>query len=92
MKTLWCKNQENPSDQISHAWAPLSCSVGPRRHAKKGKNNIFYSFMHSWRACKSFAEVYAVIFSAIGHYKPTLVWILIHSTVLHLEAAFGKYA
>ncbi len=23
MKTLWCKNQENPSDQISHAWAPL---------------------------------------------------------------------
>jgi hypothetical protein len=23
MKPLWCKNQENPSDQISHAWAPL---------------------------------------------------------------------
>ena len=23
MKTLWCKNQENPSDRISHAWAPL---------------------------------------------------------------------
>jgi hypothetical protein len=23
MKTLWCKNQENPSDGISHAWAPL---------------------------------------------------------------------
>ena len=22
MKTLWCKNQENPSDRISHAWAP----------------------------------------------------------------------
>jgi hypothetical protein len=21
--TLWCKNQENPSDGISHAWAPL---------------------------------------------------------------------
>jgi hypothetical protein len=21
MKTLWCKNQENPSDRISHAWA-----------------------------------------------------------------------
>jgi hypothetical protein len=24
MKTLWCKNQENLSDRISHAWAPLS--------------------------------------------------------------------
>jgi hypothetical protein len=23
MKTFWCKNQENPSDRISHAWAPL---------------------------------------------------------------------
>ncbi len=23
MKTLWCKNEENPSDRISHAWAPL---------------------------------------------------------------------
>jgi hypothetical protein len=25
MKTLLCKNQENPSDGISHAWAPLKC-------------------------------------------------------------------
>jgi hypothetical protein len=24
MKTLWCKNQENPSDGISHTWAPLN--------------------------------------------------------------------
>jgi hypothetical protein len=24
MKTLWCKNQENPSDRISHAWAPFN--------------------------------------------------------------------
>jgi hypothetical protein len=24
MKTLWCKNQENPSDRISHTWAPLN--------------------------------------------------------------------
>jgi hypothetical protein len=23
MRTLWRKNQENPSDRISHAWAPL---------------------------------------------------------------------
>ncbi len=23
MKTLWCKNQENPSDRISQTWAPL---------------------------------------------------------------------
>jgi hypothetical protein len=42
--------------------------------------------MLSWRTCKSFAEVYAVIFSAIGHNKPTWVWILIRSTVL---TAFG---
>jgi hypothetical protein len=24
MRTLWCKNQKNPSDRISHAWAPLT--------------------------------------------------------------------
>jgi hypothetical protein len=23
-KTLWCKNQENPSDRKSHTWAPLT--------------------------------------------------------------------
>jgi hypothetical protein len=28
MKTLWCKNQENPSERISHAWAPLMFSFG----------------------------------------------------------------
>ncbi len=27
MTTLWCKNQENPSDRISHAWAPLRCQA-----------------------------------------------------------------
>jgi hypothetical protein len=27
MKTLWRKNQENYSDRISHAWAPLNISV-----------------------------------------------------------------
>ena len=27
MKTLWCKNQENPSDRISHAWAPLNIDL-----------------------------------------------------------------
>jgi hypothetical protein len=26
MKTLWRKNQENSSDRISHAWAPLMYS------------------------------------------------------------------
>jgi hypothetical protein len=31
MKTLCCKNQENPSDRISHAWAPL------REAKKRGK-------------------------------------------------------
>ncbi len=30
MKTLWCKNQKNPSDRISHAWAPLTS----RKHSK----------------------------------------------------------
>ncbi len=24
METLWCKNHENPSDRISHSWAPLT--------------------------------------------------------------------
>ena len=23
VETLWCKNQENPSDRKSHTWAPL---------------------------------------------------------------------
>ncbi len=27
MKTLWCKNQENSSDRISHAWAPLNSNT-----------------------------------------------------------------
>jgi hypothetical protein len=26
IETIWCKNEENPSDRISHAWAPLKCS------------------------------------------------------------------
>ncbi len=30
MRTLWCKNQENPSDRISHAWAPLNVSTTTR--------------------------------------------------------------
>ncbi len=29
MKTLWCKNQENPCDRISHAWAPLKHFIRP---------------------------------------------------------------
>jgi hypothetical protein len=34
MKTLWCKNQENPSDRISHAWAPLkNLSLGEQIQA-----------------------------------------------------------
>jgi hypothetical protein len=33
MKTLWRKNQENSSDRISHAWAPL-------RAAPKDDSNI----------------------------------------------------
>jgi hypothetical protein len=27
MKTLWRKNQENSSDGISHAWAPLNKTI-----------------------------------------------------------------
>ncbi len=27
-KTLWCKNQENPSDRKSHTWAPLRRTTG----------------------------------------------------------------
>jgi hypothetical protein len=27
MKTLWCKSQENPSDRISHTWAPLKGEI-----------------------------------------------------------------
>jgi hypothetical protein len=27
MKTLWCKTHKNPSDRISHAWAPLNITM-----------------------------------------------------------------
>jgi hypothetical protein len=41
MKTLWCKNQENPSDRISHAWAPLNFNFAPKglysSFSKKGQ-------------------------------------------------------
>jgi hypothetical protein len=32
MKTLWCTNQENPSDRISHAWAPLNKFIFTRMY------------------------------------------------------------
>jgi hypothetical protein len=34
MKTLWCKNQENLRDRISHAWAPLSSLLGEPKAIK----------------------------------------------------------
>jgi hypothetical protein len=27
IETIWCKNEENPSDRISHAWAPLKSAA-----------------------------------------------------------------
>jgi hypothetical protein len=43
MKTLWCKNQENPSDRISHTWAPLSKwrKVGRSSYELGGKPNTY---------------------------------------------------
>ncbi len=38
MKTLWCKNHENPNDRISHAWAPLS-TVNSQHHKGGEKEN-----------------------------------------------------
>jgi hypothetical protein len=38
MKTLWCKNKENPSDRISHTWAPLK--VPPTATANSPAPNI----------------------------------------------------
>ena len=35
MKTLWCKNHENPNDRISHAWAPLK--KGIKESEREGK-------------------------------------------------------
>jgi hypothetical protein len=34
--TLWCKNQENPSNRISHAWAPVKCGSGSSFSLKCG--------------------------------------------------------
>jgi len=35
MKTLWCKNQGNPSDRISHTWAPLKSLISFLAHVFK---------------------------------------------------------
>jgi hypothetical protein len=47
MRTLWCKNQENPSDRISHAWAPLRLR-GMKTFFELGQKDIlfFFSFMN----------------------------------------------
>jgi hypothetical protein len=43
MRTLWCKNQENPSDRISHAWAPLNEKLKkPFRINKKNSLPLFF--------------------------------------------------
>jgi len=39
MKAIWCKNQENPSDRISHAGAPLRKSkLQKKPSALKGEH------------------------------------------------------
>ncbi len=40
MKTLWCKNQEIPSDRISHTWAPLK--TGSSLAPSKGQLFLLY--------------------------------------------------
>jgi hypothetical protein len=47
MKTLWCKNQENPSDQISHAWAPLRISALLCNNCFHIKNIYIYIIVQS---------------------------------------------
>ncbi len=42
-KALWCKNQENPSDRISHAWAPLK--VPKREIFDRSDFPDFYTIM-----------------------------------------------
>jgi len=64
MKTLWCKNQENPSNRISHTWAPLTLSLtgswpplislleacsGPLKRATLAEKRLFW-----WRHCRSY--------------------------------------
>jgi hypothetical protein len=41
MKTLWCKNQENPSDRISHAWAPLRRPSMLMELYRRNKEEVF---------------------------------------------------
>ncbi len=59
-KTLFCKNQENPSDRISHAWAPLkvlanqmtgqkTLNIGSKREIFDRSNfPDFYAIKSSW--------------------------------------------
>jgi hypothetical protein len=53
MRTLWCKNQENPSNRISHAWAPLRCgqkSLISTIQCLRPKNTVLYVFQPVFRS------------------------------------------
>ncbi len=55
MRTLWCKNQENPSDRISHAWAPLMYASVPYlhdQHVLKGTFQIWNFYAYTEHTCK----------------------------------------
>ncbi len=53
MRTFWCKNQENPSDRISHAWAPL----------RRPRNKLIGIF--DKKNCKFFSAVNFIKFLVI---------------------------
>ncbi len=48
-KTLFCKNQENPSDRISHAWASLRYPVAlcPKLTKAQHKKTLIPPFMNN---------------------------------------------
>ncbi len=50
LETLWCKNQEIPSDGISHIWPPLSngCSLLRAELPVTWKSFIGYRLQTSW--------------------------------------------
>jgi hypothetical protein len=54
MKTLWRKNQENPSDPISHAWAPLNYHT----YFKKQRGNLYGSGTITCKTTISSPRVY----------------------------------
>jgi hypothetical protein len=85
MKTLWCKNQENPRDRLSHAWAPLSTILSQVGHSqliasslltdptlikKENKISLTYQEIQSRAVAKSYMRKGFLIYEEMRKFFP----------------------